>query len=160
MFMVSLVHATPVCYASNIVVALLAVIAKRIGISEKFSCTITIIIGNVLRRSVIQRVHSFFDFRNTFLMKKSNLDLVFNERSQFAWITFDFPFSFLFKRVAYLIISKRKIKGSLIYIIKDPAAFLWNALWTRSIEKRKCIEEISENKCTPIATALNPIIVW
>lgn len=159
--MVSLVHATPVCYASNIVVALLAVIAKRIGISEKFSCTITIIIGNVLRRSVIQRVHSFFDFRNTFLMKKSNLDLVFNERSQFAWITsrtFDFPFCS--NDLAYLIISKRKIKGSLIYIIKDPAVFLWNALWTRSIEKRKCIEEISENKCTPIATALNPIIVW
>lgn len=77
MFIVSLVHAMPVCYASNIVVALLAVIAKRIGISEKFSCTITIIIGNVLRRSVIQRVHSFFDFRNTFLMKKIELGFSF-----------------------------------------------------------------------------------
>lgn len=44
--------------------------------------------------------------------------------------------------------------------MNDPPAFLWNALWTRSIEKRKCIEEISENRCTPIATALNPIIVW
>ena len=69
MFMVSLVHATPARYASTLLLRYRRLLRSAHGVSEKFSCTVTIIIVNVPRPSVMQRVPLCIlslDFRNVY----------------------------------------------------------------------------------------------